>query len=143
MSENPCVLVAYDFSEGSAGALLEARRLSDSLNARLELVHVREGGEAVPWQVDLQILAHLAAVELDPALLVTRSGLPWVEVARRARECGATLLVIGSHGRSGFRSLALGSTAVKLAIQSSCPVVLVGPRAVKRATRLRSGQKEA
>ena len=83
-------------------------------------------------------VAQVAALELDPALVRTRSGVPWVEVARRARESGAVLVVVGSHGGSGFQPLALGSTAVKLALQAPCPVVVVGPRAVKHVAAFSS-----
>ncbi|MGB3542359.1 universal stress protein, partial [Rubrivirga sp.] len=46
-----------------------------------------------------------------------------------AREIGADLVVIGTHGRTGWNRLSLGSTAESVLRQSPCPVITVGPEA--------------
>ena len=46
-----------------------------------------------------------------------------------AREIEADLIVIGTHGRSGWNRLSLGSTTEAVLRQSPCPVVTVGPDA--------------
>ncbi|MDA8255577.1 MAG: universal stress protein, partial [Betaproteobacteria bacterium] len=45
-----------------------------------------------------------------------------------AREWGADLIVIGSHGRSGVRHLLLGSVAEGVARASTIPVLIVHPQ---------------
>jgi nucleotide-binding universal stress UspA family protein len=50
------------------------------------------------------------------------------EVVREAEEWGADLIVLGTHGRSGFSRLALGSTAAATLRGATCNVLVV-PRA--------------
>ena len=46
-------------------------------------------------------------------------------VEQAAQECGAELLVIGTHGRHGMRRILLGSVAEGLVGHSRLPVLLV------------------
>jgi nucleotide-binding universal stress UspA family protein len=55
-------------------------------------------------------------------------GAPWVVLAREAHACSARVLVMGSHGRSGFQPLAPGATTRKLLVSAPCPVLVVGAR---------------
>ena len=41
---------------------------------------------------------------------------------------GASLLVVGSHGRGGFRGMFMGSVSMHCAQQAHCPVVIVRAR---------------
>lgn len=54
-------------------------------------------------------------------------------IAASAREFGADLIVMGTHGRHGWRRIALGSVAERLVRLVSCPVLLVPARARERA----------
>ena len=47
------------------------------------------------------------------------------EVERHAQKVGADLVVIGSHGRSAFLSMALGSNAAKILALVKLPVLIV------------------
>jgi nucleotide-binding universal stress UspA family protein len=49
------------------------------------------------------------------------------EVLRDADSSGADLIVIGTHGRSGFERLALGSVTEKVLHTAKCPVLAVPP----------------
>jgi nucleotide-binding universal stress UspA family protein len=49
------------------------------------------------------------------------------EIVEEARAGGADLIVIGTHGRSGFERLVLGSVAHKLLRKASCSVLTVPP----------------
>ena len=51
-----------------------------------------------------------------------------MELVRVAGERGAQMIVVGTHGRSGFQPVALGSTAARLALLSPRPTLLVGSR---------------
>jgi nucleotide-binding universal stress UspA family protein len=46
----------------------------------------------------------------------------------RARELSSDLIVMGTHGRSGFERLLLGSITEKVLRKASCPVLSVPPR---------------
>jgi nucleotide-binding universal stress UspA family protein len=121
------VVVGTDFSDAAGVALQEARRLALLLGVDLTVVHVVEdrlvardaGGVAASW---------LGSHGLESVELVVRQGQPWVELARYAAEVKPTLLVVGSHGESGFQPLRIGSTASRVSMHAGCPVVLVSPR---------------
>ena len=49
-------------------------------------------------------------------------------ILERARERSADLIVMGTHGRSGFERLVLGSITEKVLRKASCPVLSVPPR---------------
>lgn len=50
------------------------------------------------------------------------------EILRQADVLKADLIVIASHGRSGFERLLLGSITEKILRKSACPVMVVPPR---------------
>lgn len=54
------------------------------------------------------------------------------EILRQAHELEADLIVMGSHGRSGFDRLLVGSIAEKVLRKAACPVMVV-PRRVGEA----------
>jgi hypothetical protein len=47
------------------------------------------------------------------------------EIVRLAEELPAGLLIMGTHGRSGFDRLLLGSTTEKMLRKAPCPVLTV------------------
>jgi nucleotide-binding universal stress UspA family protein len=51
------------------------------------------------------------------------------EILAQAASTAADLMVIGSHGRSGFERLLLGSITEKILRKAACPVMVVPPRA--------------
>jgi nucleotide-binding universal stress UspA family protein len=65
-------------------------------------------------------------------------GQVWREIVGRAASLPADLLVAGTHGRSGFERLLLGSIAEKLLRTAPCPVLTV-PRAAPDAVPIAPG----
>jgi nucleotide-binding universal stress UspA family protein len=124
------VVVGTDFSEASGTALTEARRLASLLQAVVQVVHVAEAGSD-GWVEPDEAVAWLAAADLEADALIVRFGGSWVELARYATEVSPLLLVVGSHGRSGYQPLTLGSTASRVSVHARCPVVVVSPRVVQ------------
>ena len=59
---------------------------------------------------------------------VVREGNTAGEILEQADSMKADLLVIGTHGRSGFERLVLGSVAEKVLRKASCPVLIVPKR---------------
>ncbi|CAN5759455.1 hypothetical protein BH23GEM9_BH23GEM9_37180 [soil metagenome] len=123
------VIVAVDFSETAAVALLEARRLAGLLGTRMQVIHVVDGGDQAHWEVAgaAESAEWLVAMGCGDELIV-RFGNPWVELARYAADVAPTLLVVGSHGMSGYQPLTIGSTASRVSLHARCPVVVVSPR---------------
>lgn len=62
------------------------------------------------------------------AVTFIQSGDPAAEVAKAAKDWGADLIVIGSHGRAGLKRALLGSVAEGVMRQAPCPVLVVRAR---------------
>lgn len=138
------ILLPSDFSGCSAEAARAARRLAERFGSRLIVLHVLDEPAALDpmfrGEVPLELLrgrmeqyaregmeaflkAHfegLSGVETRMA-----SGVPYREIVREARECGAGLIVIGTHGRTGVERVIFGSTAEKVVRMAPCPVLSV------------------
>ena len=122
------ILTGIDFSDTSGHALRHAHELAGRLGTGVEVVHVREGFRQRPWSPSSEEEDWLAAAGLPLETLRLREGTPWVELVRVATEREAELIVVGTHGRTGFQSVQLGTTASRLALLSPRPVLLVGGR---------------
>ena len=137
------ILCATDFSPFSGQALRHALALARRFEARLKLVyvipHVYPGAEsmygAAPWLMTPEVRTRAEedlkafALPLREARwnheLEVREGDPWREVADAAVEMQADLVVMGTHGRSGFDRYLLGSVAEKLVRRLPCSVLTV------------------
>lgn len=53
------------------------------------------------------------------------AGPPAETIVRVARECGADLIVVGTHGRTGLSHALMGSVAEKVVRLAPCPVLTV------------------
>lgn len=54
-------------------------------------------------------------------------GVTSVEIVRFAEENSMGLIVMGTHGRTGFKHLIIGSTAENVVRMAKCPVLTVKP----------------
>jgi nucleotide-binding universal stress UspA family protein len=147
------MLCPIDFSEPSTHALEQATRLAGWYGARLAVLHVRPtvtphpdlpaGGPMAPWLVaELDELrqrvtascheATAAGVAVEPMAAV---GDPVHEIVQCAATWPADLIVMGTHGVSGFQHLVLGSVTEKVLRTAPCPVLTVPPRAHTAATQ--------
>lgn len=135
------ILLATDLSAETELVLQRAVELQKQHGARLSLVHVVEytgsiyAGE-IPLPDDLDLdqriseeaerrLRELGArLEVPQEACFVEIGVPKHEITRVAREQGADLIVIGSHGRHGLQLL-LGSTANGVLHLSPCDVLAV------------------
>jgi nucleotide-binding universal stress UspA family protein len=60
-------------------------------------------------------------------------GVPAEQLLQYAHVLPADLIVLGTHGRSGFEHLVLGSVTEKVLRRAGCPVLSVPPRAATTA----------
>jgi len=133
MSKVSHVLVAIDFSEGSRAALDFAAGLARGLSARLTALHVTrpyatyDPLPAFPPPAPLDPERH-RAIEEDLRRFVTRPGSehplaavfvregdPADEILAQAKDAGADLVVLGTHGGRGFERWILGSVTERVA----------------------------
>jgi nucleotide-binding universal stress UspA family protein len=143
------ILLPTDFSRCAESALPFAADLARQMKARLVCLHVVEpmmppvGYAPVPESlpaVDLGFqLAESATREL-PKLgaraecagldveEVLAHGDAAGEIVRVAKERGIDLIVISSHGRTGWGRILFGSTAESVVRHAHCPVLVVKPK---------------
>jgi len=143
------ILVPTDFSEPSQAAINLAIDLARQLDAELELFHAQElpayifpdGVMPISPELvaDLERTSHaelerLAARAREAGVRASTAsavGAHDAEILRRASESGADLIVMGTHGRTGFRHVLLGSVAERVVRRAPCPVLTVRPQALQ------------
>jgi len=144
MSSRP-ILLATDFSSASRPALRQALEMARAERAPILLAHVVEppvplapDGFVLPQTYDDMAMAVRRGAEERMRRLVARvrgaglrargvllEGAPHEAIVRAARSHRARRIVVGTHGRRGFRRLFLGSVAARVVASSPCPVLVV------------------
>lgn len=136
------ILCPVDFSEFSHRALDHAIAMAKWYGARLTVLHVVVNRPAVdlpPFEltdVDRgQILTEMQTFvgqqPTDPSIdfLIREASDVRREILHQIDALKADLLVIGSHGRTGFERLLLGSVTERVIRKAACPVMVVPRRA--------------
>jgi nucleotide-binding universal stress UspA family protein len=135
------ILCPVDLSAFSERALVHAGVLARWYEAELVAVHViphlptiyglpglvaipsvAPDAEAVRAEVERFVRTALAPLAVE---IVVRTGAPAQQILMQAAEARADLLVMGTHGRSGFERLMLGSVTEKVLREAACPVLTV------------------
>ncbi len=122
------ILVPLDSSELSESALPIARLLAEGTGAQLHLAAITGGDQPGATRDWYAYLEHMAAMEREAGRLVrtsVRSGDPAQAILMLAREIGADLVVMATHGRRGFDRTLQGSVADRVLRGSTLPVVLL------------------
>jgi nucleotide-binding universal stress UspA family protein len=121
------ILVATDFSDEAEAALHHALEYARRFGARVHLLHVFSAGEVEVTRL-LADAAALAAPDV-PVIVSSTGGDPAEEILRYAQRHPIDLIIVGSHGRSGFSRLLLGSVAERVLRGATRPVLTVPSRA--------------
>jgi nucleotide-binding universal stress UspA family protein len=150
MSDRRPILFATDGSPSAEEAQHKAIELAQRLGAPLVAVSVAHaalppvgyGGYGYSdFVVELtkeehkriaKLLASVAETAGEAGVscsTVTADGFAVEEICRRAGECDAQLIVVGSHGWGTARRLFSGSVSTGLVHSAPCPVLVVRPRA--------------
>ena len=149
------ILCPVDFSDLSRRALEYARTFARYYESEIVVLYVESiprvlpivpyGGPIAAEPLGIspahrdQLMRDLAqflepAPADDPRISCeVTEGLTVEEVLTRARTLPADLVVIGTHGRSGFERLMLGSVTERVLRKAPCPVLTVPPRATGAA----------
>jgi nucleotide-binding universal stress UspA family protein len=142
------VLCPTDFSDASAHAVEWAVVMAGHYRARLTALHVASPilmgvpgpapampvepmGEGELEQLRKTVTAEFVAASADQGRLnvLVDVGHPIARILERAERLPADLIVMGTHGASGFEHLVLGSVTEKVLRKARCPVLTVPPRA--------------
>ena len=146
------ILSPIDFSEHSDEALKEATELAACFGAELCLVHVvpvipklpsasaffHEGQYEQELYKDAQTrlagLVHkIAERGLRATAVVGTANDVSMELLRIAQEHRVDLIVIATHGMTGWHKLAFGSVTEKVVRLASCPVLVLRAMAESKA----------
>lgn len=139
------ILYPTDFSDPSAYALNYAAEMAKLFDAELELLHVMlDESQLVSFYLPQITVQNLAKDMEDGATAKLKDfianaevlkgvkykytmtkGIADEEIVRTAQASGADLIVIGTHGRTGFEHVLFGSTAEKVVRKAPCPVLTV------------------
>ncbi|HZZ85134.1 MAG TPA: universal stress protein [Anaeromyxobacteraceae bacterium] len=138
------VLCPVDFSDPARGAMKAAAEIARQFDGELLLFHAYQlpgytlpEGSVVASPRMLQDLADQAETHLEewkrlaegmgaPRVTIEKGiGEPAFEIVELARERGCDLVVVGTHGRTGFAHALLGSTAERVVRRAGCPVLTV------------------
>jgi nucleotide-binding universal stress UspA family protein len=141
MTFKPSVLCPLDFSESSRGALRYAGAIATRFGSSLTLLAVNDplldeaaeltGGHAYLVDETRRELEkfHRQAFGNNPNPAVevhfeVASGKPAPEILRVARERRSDVIVMASHGSTGFRKLFFGSTTERVLRETAVPVLV-------------------
>jgi nucleotide-binding universal stress UspA family protein len=138
------ILTAIDFSENSEHAFEYALTLAKQFQAELTIMHV------INEPVDLRgfYVPHISFEQLEKEIeegaqkmmenfCQTRmvdfnnyktaivTGIPYEEIIRKSEDTAASLIVLGTHGRTGLDHIIFGSTAERVVRGASCPVLTI------------------
>jgi universal stress protein A len=136
------ILVPTDFSEPAERALAVALMLASQFDSKLTILHANwlpalayaGYAEGVYWPTD--DMEKAARKALDDTLARARERYPAAEglletaepsraILDTARDLGADLIVMGTHGRHGVSRVLLGSVTEKVVRLSPIPVMTI------------------
>lgn len=148
------IVVPIDFSDTSGRLLAAAEAEARRREARLLLLHVIEpaaevaGFETDPEMMRLRVGQNLEDEERAEASRLKETaddlhargmacetsvkfGLPADEILAAAKDRGADLIVMGSHGHGALYHLFVGSVVTGVLRHAECPVMVVPLRAAR------------
>lgn len=147
------VLVTTDLSEAAAAALEPAADMARTFHAPLHVFHVLEDLAAYPL-INLSYFPEVGAAQFytkaetdatatlqglvkkhcPPATvestIVVGRGQVAAEIVQEAKRRKSDLIVMATHGRTGWQRAILGSVAEKVARTAECPVLIVRTKEV-------------
>ncbi len=133
------LLVGIDFSDCSINALEHALTIADKARADVVMVwvnkpdHSQEIFATAPENLDEEVEMRFKKLveKYQPALSESsirfqlRKGKVYKEIVDAANEIDAFLIVIGTHGASGFEAFWVGSNAFKVVSASERPIITI------------------
>lgn len=134
------ILFATDFSPHSERALSYALSIARRYGSKLYAAHViysdaplvlSEAWQATAAKIEREVKEATRRLDAQlqgvPHQVLLREGEVWESLSEIIQTNEIDLLVMGTHGRTGFRKLLMGSVAEETFRQAPCPVLTVGP----------------
>lgn len=136
------IIITTDFSDTSMLAVKHGAFLAQYTKGSIYLVHVitkhwekfnvftpsitLDNLEAASSSVQEKLNEIASGIKKDYGVEVTTvvcTGNPTTEIIKTAKEVGANLIVMGTHGYSAWEDLTIGSNTLKVITKSECPVL--------------------
>lgn len=136
---NKTILVGIDFSECSINALEHAITISQKADAKLIMIWVNklESMRSI-YPGNSEIIAENAKKRLEELMekykpllkpdqlsYVIREGKVYGEILKATKEFDSFVLIVGTHGSSGFEEFWMGSNANRIVASTNCPVITI------------------
>ncbi|ENU99240.1 MULTISPECIES: universal stress protein [Acinetobacter] len=139
------ILVPVDGSETSYAAVDKAVEIAKAFNSKVTVVQVlaldpyiaaeyitaaqtndlvERARTAILKTLD-EAKAKFAAAGIDAETQLLEGQVIYSEIVKAAESLNTDLIVIGSHGRTGFKKLFLGSVAQSILGQANVPVMVI------------------
>ncbi|MGY5150684.1 MAG: universal stress protein [Candidatus Nitrosopumilus sp. bin_6a] len=137
------ILVPYDFTDFADLSLDKAMEIAKKFDSKLTLLTVIGSDidtSGMSWsraqevhdemevkaKEDLNKIKNIhSADDVAISVDVVHNPSPVNGILLFAEQNNMDLIVMGSHGRSGFKKLVLGSVASEVVAKSNCPVLIV------------------
>jgi universal stress protein A len=140
------ILLCTDFSDNSVPAREHAAMFAAEFEAELFVLHVIDSSqigypsldEGVPVDIKsaldgiqqsvnkaLAFIAEECSDAIPGVKTFSRIGIPSYEIVKFAKDQSVHMIVMGTHGRTGFKHLIMGSTAENVVRTANCPVLTV------------------
>ncbi|MFZ5447927.1 MAG: universal stress protein [Thermodesulfobacteriota bacterium] len=120
------LLVASDGSPFGEAAWREAVKLAQLMGSTMIAVSVAADDREIPWANNvvktLETVATAQGIDLETLI---PTGRPEEGIIKAAEFKGASLIIMGSHGRTGLKRLLMGSVAERVIGHAKCPVLVV------------------
>lgn len=120
------IIVGFDFSSGSAKAVDLAIDISNRVGQDLQLVYVKEKNQdekPIREEIEQRIKAVEPLLKNVKMTYVIREGKVSQELVAQSKEDAASLIVVGTHGLSGFEKNWIGRNTYRTIAESEVPVL--------------------
>jgi nucleotide-binding universal stress UspA family protein len=140
------ILIPYDFSETAELALEHATFMAKLHKAEIHLLHVVESysftsaisnafsKSQTEYETKIETSANVRLKEIADKLhhnsgmkviFTTEVGKIYKKIIQVAQEMNIDLIMMGTHGSSGFQEFLIGSNSYRVVMGAPCPVVTV------------------
>jgi nucleotide-binding universal stress UspA family protein len=142
------ILIAVDDSSYSEQAVNYGVLLAKNLGSKITLVHVDEIPISSPYSADPLLnespamIPELMHIQEEASKLlfkkikdqygdvvemstVTKIGRAQDEILSVADDCKADMIILGTHGRTGFDHFISGSVSESVARKAKCPILII------------------
>jgi len=133
------IVVGIDFSDCSINALEHAITIANKADADLLLLWVNKPSgnrdvfsseigdifSKVNFEFDRLIDRFQGEMQRGEITYTIREGKVYTEIAELAKEVEAFMVIIGTHGASGFQEFWMGSNANRVVALVDCPIITI------------------